>query len=114
MTVLELVSFTTVDFTLEAKPNLSASKVSSLEPIRAGDAHHADNSIMTDRHVQSVASREAVLKRSRSPESEGFEIAGWNQPADQTGGDRTTGQVLPNRKVVAAWGLGLPRWRQLL
>lgn len=50
---------------LEAKPKLSASKVSSLEPIRAGDAHHADNSILTDRHVQSVASREAVLRSER-------------------------------------------------
>ena len=38
------------------------------------------------------------------PEIEGFEIAGWSQPADQTGGDYYDLQVLPNGKVVAALG----------
>ena len=38
------------------------------------------------------------------PEIEGFEIAGWNQPADQTGGDYYDFQVLPNGKVVATLG----------
>ena len=38
------------------------------------------------------------------PKIEGFEIAGWNQPADQTGGDYYDLQLLPNGKVVAALG----------
>jgi hypothetical protein len=33
---------------------------------------------------------------------EGFEIAGWNQPADQTGGDYYDWQVLADGKVVLA------------
>lgn len=36
------------------------------------------------------------------PEIEGFEIAGWNQPADQTGGDYYDWQTLPDGKVVVA------------
>jgi len=36
-----------------------------------------------------------------TPEIEGFEFAGWNQPADQTGGDYYDWQVLPNGTVVA-------------
>jgi serine phosphatase RsbU (regulator of sigma subunit) len=36
-----------------------------------------------------------------TPEIEGFEIAGWNQPADQTGADYYDWQVLPNGTVVA-------------
>jgi serine phosphatase RsbU (regulator of sigma subunit) len=32
---------------------------------------------------------------------EGFEIAGWNRPADQTGADYYDWQVLPNGTVVA-------------
>lgn len=35
------------------------------------------------------------------PQIEGFEIAGWNRPADQTGGDYYDWQVLPNGTVVA-------------
>jgi len=34
------------------------------------------------------------------PEIEGFEIAGWNQPADQTGGDYYDWQLLPDGKVL--------------
>jgi serine phosphatase RsbU (regulator of sigma subunit) len=36
-----------------------------------------------------------------TPEIEGFEIAGWNRPADQTGGDYYGWQVLPSGTVVA-------------
>jgi phosphoserine phosphatase RsbU/P len=36
------------------------------------------------------------------PQVEGFEIAAWNQPADQTGGDYYDWQVLPDGKVVVA------------
>jgi serine phosphatase RsbU (regulator of sigma subunit) len=38
-------------------------------------------------------------------EIEGFEIAGWNRPADQTGGDYYDWQVLPNGTVVAELAL---------
>lgn len=44
------------------------------------------------------------LLPSSIPEIEGFEIAGWNQPADQTGGDYYDLQVLPSGKVIAALG----------
>jgi serine phosphatase RsbU (regulator of sigma subunit) len=40
------------------------------------------------------------LLPSRSPEIEGFEIAGWSQPADQTGGDYYDWQALPDGKIV--------------
>lgn len=36
------------------------------------------------------------------PQIAGFEIAGWNQPADQTGGDYYDWQLLPDGKVVVA------------
>jgi serine phosphatase RsbU (regulator of sigma subunit) len=36
------------------------------------------------------------------PQIEGFEIAGWNQPADQTGGDYYDWQLLADGKVVLA------------
>jgi len=38
-------------------------------------------------------------------EIEGLAIAGWNRPADQTGGDYCDWQVLPNRTVVAELAL---------
>lgn len=41
------------------------------------------------------------LLPSAVPQIEGFEIAGWNQPADQTGGDYYDWQVLPSGAVVA-------------
>ena len=37
-----------------------------------------------------------------APEIEGFEIVGWNQPADQTGGDYYDWQCLPNGQFVVA------------
>jgi len=36
------------------------------------------------------------------PQLEGYEIAAWNQPADQTGGDYYDWQLLPDGKVVVA------------
>jgi len=53
-------------------------------------------------HDLSVArSIQQSLLPSMTPEIEGFEIAGWNQPADQTGGDYYDWQVLPNGTLVA-------------
>lgn len=37
-----------------------------------------------------------------NPKIEGFEIAAWNQPADQTGGDYYDWQLLPSGKVLVA------------
>lgn len=38
------------------------------------------------------------------PNIEGFEIAGWNQPADQTGGDYYDWQVLRDGRLAVALG----------
>lgn len=40
------------------------------------------------------------LLPSRSPGLENFEIAGWNQPADQTGGDYFDWQALPDGQLA--------------
>ena len=42
------------------------------------------------------------LLPTNSPEIQGFEIAAWNQPADQTGGDYYDWQLLPSGKLVVA------------
>jgi serine phosphatase RsbU (regulator of sigma subunit) len=42
------------------------------------------------------------LLPTSAPHIEGFEIAGWNQPADQTGGDYYDWQVLPDGRVLIA------------
>lgn len=43
--------------------------------------------------------QQSLLPRAM-PQIEGFEIAGWNQPADQTGGDYYDWQLLEDGKVV--------------
>jgi serine phosphatase RsbU (regulator of sigma subunit) len=40
------------------------------------------------------------LLPARPPELDGFEVAGWNQPADETGGDYFDWQVLPGGRVA--------------
>ena len=40
------------------------------------------------------------LLPSRSPEVDGFEVAGWSRPADQTGGDYYDWQALPDGRTV--------------
>lgn len=42
------------------------------------------------------------LLPTSTPQIEGFEIAGWNQPADQTGGDFYDWEVLPDGKLLVA------------
>jgi len=42
--------------------------------------------------------QQGLLPR-QSPGIEGFEIAGWNKPADETGGDYYDWQVLPDGKI---------------
>jgi hypothetical protein len=57
------------------------------------------------RHELDVARsiQQSLLPTSES-QIEGFEIAGWNQPADQTGGDYYDWQVLPDGKLLVALG----------
>jgi len=56
-------------------------------------------------HDMKVArSIQQSLLPGTAPQIEGFEIAGWNQPADQTGGDYFDWQLLPNGRVVVALG----------
>lgn len=45
--------------------------------------------------------QEGLLPRE-TPRIDGFEIAGWSQPADQTGGDYYDWQQLPDGRVVAS------------
>jgi serine phosphatase RsbU (regulator of sigma subunit) len=45
--------------------------------------------------------QQSLLPRA-VPEIEGYEIAGWNQPADQTGGDYYDWQFLEDGKVLVA------------
>jgi serine phosphatase RsbU (regulator of sigma subunit) len=45
--------------------------------------------------------QQSLLPRTM-PQIEGFEIAGWNQPADQTGGDYYDWQLLADGRVVVA------------
>ncbi|HKP82490.1 MAG TPA: PP2C family protein-serine/threonine phosphatase [Pyrinomonadaceae bacterium] len=44
------------------------------------------------------------LLPTSSPELEHFDIAGWNQPADQTGGDYFDWQVLPDGRLAISVG----------
>ena len=56
-------------------------------------------------HDLSVArSIQQSLLPTSMPEIEGFEIAAWNQPADQTGGDYYDWLPLPDGKVLVALG----------
>ena len=53
-------------------------------------------------HDLSVArSIQQSLLPNVTPEISGFEMSGWNQPAEQTGGDYYDWQVLPNGTMVA-------------
>lgn len=44
------------------------------------------------------------LLPARSPGLDNFEIAGWNQPADQTGGDYFDWQALPDGRLAVSLG----------
>jgi serine phosphatase RsbU (regulator of sigma subunit) len=44
------------------------------------------------------------LLPSKAPELDDFEIAGWNQPADQTGGDYFDWQALPDGRFAISLG----------
>jgi serine phosphatase RsbU (regulator of sigma subunit) len=44
------------------------------------------------------------LMPGQSPQLDGFDIAGWNQPADQTGGDYFDWQTLPDGRLAFSLG----------
>ena len=44
------------------------------------------------------------LLPARAPSLEDFEVAGWNQPADQTGGDYFDWQTLPDGRLAVSLG----------
>ena len=52
--------------------------------------------------LQVARSIQQSLLPQESPSIEGFEIAGWNRPADETGGDYYDWKTLPNGKVVVS------------
>ena len=57
------------------------------------------------RHDLEIArSIQQSLLPAGAPEIEGFEIAGWNMPADQTGGDYYDWHFLPNGKLLVVLG----------
>ena len=63
----------------------------------------AETRLQVDRLEHDLALARSIqqsLLPSSMPQVEGFEIAAWNQPADQTGGDYYDWLVLPDGKVV--------------
>ena len=57
---------------------------------------HLEHDLEVARSIQ-----QSLLPTS-APQIAGFEIAGWNQPADQTGGDYYDWQFLPDGKLLIA------------
>ena len=65
----------------------------------------AETRLQVDRLEHDLALARSIqqsLLTSSMPQVDGFEIAAWNRPADQTGGDYYDWQVLPDGKVVVA------------
>jgi len=63
----------------------------------------------TKRHLEAIQhdlqvarSIQQSLLPQESPQISGFEIAGWNQPADETGGDYFDWESLPDGKVIVS------------
>jgi serine phosphatase RsbU (regulator of sigma subunit) len=63
----------------------------------------AEHQVERLEHDMEVArSIQQSLLPTSTPQIDGFEIAGWNQPADHTGGDYYDWQVLPDGKLLVA------------
>lgn len=54
------------------------------------------------RDLEVARSIQRGLLPARPPELDGFEVAGWNQPADETGGDYFDWQTLPGGRVAVS------------
>jgi len=70
--------------------------------LREAEVQHQCERLEHDMKV--ARSIQQSLLPSTAPQIAGFEIAGWNQPADQTGGDYFDWQLLPGGRVVVALG----------
>jgi serine phosphatase RsbU (regulator of sigma subunit) len=70
--------------------------------LREADTRH--QLMQVEHDLQIARSIQQSLLPTSTPEIEGFEIAGWNQPADHTGGDYYDWQVLPDGKLLVALG----------
>ena len=57
-----------------------------------------------NRDLDIARSIQQGLLPSRAPGLDGFEVAGWNQPADQTGGDYFDWQTLPDGRLAVSLG----------
>ena len=68
--------------------------------LREAEARHQAETLKHDLEV-ARSIQQSLLPRN-TPEINGFEIAGWNQPADQTGGDYYDWQLLPDGRVIIA------------
>jgi serine phosphatase RsbU (regulator of sigma subunit) len=66
--------------------------------LREADARRQVERLEHDLEV--ARSIQQSLLPSGAPQIEGFEIAGWNQPADQTGGDYYDWQALPDGRLA--------------
>ena len=63
------------------------------------------NELERVRHDLDIArSIQRGLLPAKSPDLDQFEIAGWNQPADQTGGDYFDWQTLPDGRLAISLG----------
>jgi serine phosphatase RsbU (regulator of sigma subunit) len=54
--------------------------------------------------LETARSIQQSLLPTSAPSVEGFEVGGWNLPADQTGGDYYDWQVLPDGRFLAVLG----------
>lgn len=79
--------------TREIKKHLLAA-IREAETKRQLDAVHHD--------LQVARSIQQSLLPTESPQIPGFEIAGWNQPADETGGDYFDWEGLPDGKLIVS------------
>jgi serine phosphatase RsbU (regulator of sigma subunit) len=70
--------------------------------LREAETRHQMERLEHDLEV--ARSIQQSLLPSSMPQIEGFDIAAWNQPADQTGGDYYDWQPFPDGKVLVALG----------
>ena len=70
--------------------------------LREAETRHQMERLEHDLEV--ARSIQQSLLPTSMPQIEGFDIAAWNQPADQTGGDYYDWQPLPDGKVLVALG----------
>ena len=62
-------------------------------------AHYAEKQLL-ERDLRLARSIQQGLLPDRNPSLEGFDIAGWNDPADDTGGDFWDHYLLPNGSLA--------------